>query len=148
MVGLSMAKNQSPKRNVRDAAVKSGAFAAAMVLAGAAHAVTLTCHSGDNDAGKPHANTLCAEALAYGNQHLPVAHGAQSADGFIDVIVLRANDRGAALAGTWRDSQGKTLAETTLSAAFFDTSSSPALRENLIKALFQQLAPQLILPSQ
>jgi hypothetical protein len=140
-----MAKYQSPRRGDRGAALTCGGFAFALVLTGAAHAVTLTCQPAENSTGKPDAATLCAETLAYAKQNLAVADSTQTSQGSIDVTVLRANDRGAALAGIWRDGQGKTLAETSLSAAFFDTSSSPALRENLIKALFQQLAPQLIL---
>lgn len=127
------------------AALICGAFAAALVLASAANAVTLTCQPDTNAAGKPNAATLCAETLAYAKQNLTMAGSAQTSQGSINVTVLRANDRGAALAGVWRDGQGKTLAETSLSAAFFDTASSPALRETLIKALFQQLAPHLIL---
>lgn len=145
MVGLSVARNQSLHSKVSGAALTSGAIAAAMVLAGAANAVTFTCQPAENVTGKPHAATLCAETLAYAKQNVAVADSGQTGQVSIDVTVLRANDRGAALAGIWRDAQGKTLAETTLSAAFFDTSSSPALRENLIKAFFQQLAPQLIL---
>lgn len=140
-----MAKNQSSRRGDRGAALICGGLVAALGLAGAANAVTFTCQPAENATGKPHAVTLCAEALAYAKQNLAVAASGQTSQGSINVTVLRANDRGAALAGIWRDGHGKTLAETTLSTAFFDTSSSPALRENLIKALFQKLAPQLIL---
>ncbi len=121
------------------------AFGVFATLSGAADAVALSCAPAAA-ASPSHAATLCSEAVSFAKQNITKGKAASQNQGTIQLTVLRATERGAALAGVWRDQNGKVLAKTELSAAFFDKASSPKLRKTFIRTFFQQLAPPLLKP--